>query len=262
MTTIDKRYFREYRQLLGFPNQNLAKDFFKAKDIVANVDFDYIDLLNNRLIDIIKRINSIVVSKIKIENVDVFCDETINTTFEKLKSNNIIPLLNNQGRRPEEVYFSWMRGYAISAFFTKTLSQIFEVSIENIVIIGDDNIGNIENFKRSPKADLQINLKNGQILMVEVQSGFQGVNDIKQHKVLEAKKIKREENISSLVIHFDLYNGQVAFVNIDEIEEDSMNWITRINLDEGVVYNIDQNYFIWNIRKTIPKFSNIDFHQN
>jgi len=42
------------------------------------------------------------------------------------------------------------------------------------------------------------------------------MNDIKQHKVLEAKKIKREEKISSMIIHFDLFNGQVAFVKIDE----------------------------------------------
>ncbi len=123
------------------------------------------------------------------------------------------------------------------------MSQIFDVDVENINLIGDDDLINIETFKRTPKADLQINLKNCEKIRIEVQSGFQGINDIKQHKVLEAKKIKREENISSLVIHFDLFNGQVAFIKLNEIEENSANWVTRPQMEGQYVLNIDQNYF-------------------
>lgn len=259
MTLIDTKYFKEYREKLGFTNQNGVKAFFAAKDIIPTVDYNYIDLLNDRLLEIVTKINDLVVGDIKVEDLDLFCDENIKTVFEKLKNHNIISRLNNQGRRPEEVYFSWMRGFVISSYFLNALSQVFEVDIENIDLIGDDDLVNIETFKRTPKADLQINLKNGEKVRIEVQSGFQGINDIKQHKVLEAKKIKREENISSMVIHFDLFNGQVAFVKIDEIDDDSVNWITRQQMEGQTVFNIDQNYFAWKLTENPPKYTDLSF---
>lgn len=259
MAMIDAKYFKEYREKLGFTNQNGIKAFFGAKDIVSTVDYGYIELLNQRLIQIVQKINLLVADEIKADNLDLFCHENITTVFEKLKRNNIIVKLNNQGRRPEEVYFSWMRGFVISSYFLKALSQIFDVDIENIDLIGDDDLINIETFKRTPKADLQINLQNGEKIRIEVQSGFQGINDIKQHKVIEAKKIKREENTASLVIHFDLFNGQVAFVKIDQIDDDNVNWITRQQMEGQTVFNIDQNYFAWKLTELPPKFSLMSF---
>jgi len=254
MTTIDTRYFKEYRDKLGFTNQAGVKTFFAGKDIIPAVDYNYINLYNNRLFDIIKKINNLVIDDIKVENIDNFCEENIITVFNKLKDNNIISKLNNQGRRPEEVYFSWMRGFVISSYFLKALSLIFDVEIEDIDLIGDDDLVNIDTFKRTPKADLQICLKDGKKIRIEVQSGFQGINDIKQHKVLEAKRIKREENISSMVIHFDLFNGQVAFVKIDDIEDDSVNWITRQQMEGQTVFNIEQNFFSWKLTEAPPKY--------
>ena len=257
MTAIDAKYFKEYREKLGFTNQGGIKAFFAAKDITPTVDYGYIDLLNTRLEEIVKKINQLVDKSIKIENSERFCDENIKRVFNKLKSHNILPRLNNQGRRPEEVYFSWMRGFVISSYFMNALQQIFEVDIKDITLIGDDDLENIEFFKRTPKADLQINLKNGEKIRIEVQSGFQGINDIKQHKVLEAGKIKRETGASSMVIHFDLFNGQVAFVKIDEINDDNINWITRQQMEGQTVFNIDQNYFVWKLMEKPPKYSDL-----
>ncbi|MCD5424902.1 MAG: hypothetical protein LRZ92_00395 [Methanosarcinaceae archaeon] len=96
----------------------------------------------------------------------------MSSVFEKLKENNIISKLNNQGRRPEQVYFSWMRGYIISNYFLKALSLVFEVDIKDIDLIGDDDLINIDTFKRTPKADLEVSLKNGQKIRLEIQSGF------------------------------------------------------------------------------------------
>lgn len=256
-TTIDLKYFKEYRERLGFTSQSVTKEYFSAKDITPTVDYNYIDLLNSRLFEIVAKINQLVVEDVKVQDINNFCEENINKVYLKMKSNNIIPKLNNQGRRPEEVYFSWMRGFVISSYFMTALSMIFDVDIERIDLIGDDDLKNIETFKRTPKADLQINLNNGVKLRVEVQSGFQGFNDIKQHKILEAKKIKREENISSLVIHFDLFNGQVAFVQADEIEDESVNWITRQQMEGQTVFNIDQNYFLWKLTEAPPKYINL-----
>lgn len=257
MPLIDIKYFKEYREKLGFSNQNDVKIFFAAKDIIPIVDYRYIKLLNGRLFEIIEKINCVVNSKIQIKNLNNFSKENIFNVFDKLKSNAIIPILTNQGRRPEEVYFSWMRGFVVSSYFLKALSLIFDIDVKHIDLIGDDDWANIETFKRTPKADLQINLRNGEKIRIEVQSGFQGTNDIKQHKVLEAKKIKREENISSLVIHFDIFNGQVAFIKIDSIEDNSVNWITRQQMEGQTVFNIDQNYFIWKLTELPPKFTDL-----
>jgi hypothetical protein len=132
---ITTQYFKDYRKELGFTNQGDVKKFFAAKDITPTVDYNYIELLNTRLVEIIKKLNSLVSNDINIINIDKFCTDNVELVFNKLKDNNIIQRLNNQGRRPEQVYFSWMRGYIISNYFLKALSKIFEVSLEDISLI-------------------------------------------------------------------------------------------------------------------------------
>jgi|TARA_B110000196_G_scaffold220900_1_gene189954 hypothetical protein len=251
---ITKEDFKNYRIQLGFTNQQSTKNFFAGKDITPTVDFNYIDLFNKRLEDVTWKINELSHNSFKIQSIDSFNKKNIYCVFSLLKENQIIPRLNNQGRRPEQVYFSWMRGYIISNYFLKALSIIFEVDVEDIALIGDDDLINIETFKRTPKADLEVNLKNGNKIRLEIQSGFQGINDIKQHKALEAKRLYLEKSISSLAIHFDLFNGQVAFVKLDDIEDDSINWITRQQMEGQTVFNIDQNYFVWKLTDEPPKF--------
>jgi hypothetical protein len=203
---IDSAYFREYRTKLGFSNQNALKDFLAGKDVKPVVDYSYIEEINKRLCEIITKINSVIPKEQKIQNVKDFCDEHIFGVYKKLKDNKILPLLTNQGRRPEQVYFSWMRGYVISNYFLKALSDIFGVNLEEIEIIGDDDFTNLETFKRTPTADLQIK-KGKENIRIEMQAGFQGINDIKQHKVLEAKRMFERDKTITLAIHFDIFNG-------------------------------------------------------
>ena len=257
--TITAEYFKQYRQKLGFGNQADVKSFFGAKDITPTVDLNYLKLLNKRLYEIVDRINSVVGNDAKFTNLDAFKKEHINRTFEIMRTNDILPILNNLGRRPEQVYFSWMRGYVVSNFFLKALGLVFEVDIENIDLIGDDDLKNIETFKKTPKADLEIHLDKKKKIRIEMQSGFTGINDIKQHKVLEAKRVFRDKGVHSLAIHIDLYNGQVAFVKLDEIEDGDVNWITRQQMEGQTVFNIDQNNFVWKITETPIKYKEIDF---
>lgn len=245
--TITSEYFQQYRQKLGFINQADAKYFFGAKDITPTVDLNYIKLLNTRLYNIIEKINSVVVKEIKIKNLSSFKKEHIDRVFKIMKKSNILPRLNNQGRRPEQVYFSWMRGFVISNYFLKALGLIFNVNTSSIDLIGDDDLRSVDTFKRTPKADLEIKLHRKEKVRIEIQSGFTGMNDIKQHKVLEAKRVFRDLGKHTIAIHFDLYNGQVAFIKLDEIKENSMNWITRQQMEGQTVFNIDQNYFVWKI---------------
>lgn len=254
---IDIKYFKEYRLKLGFSNQGDVKSFFCAKDIFPQIDYNYVLELNKRLFDIIIKINSVVVDDLKWNNLNDFYNKNVQLVFEQLRANEILQKLNNQGRRREEVYFSWMRGFVIAAYFTKAIAKLFHIDENSVSLIGDDDLNNIENFKRTPKADLELLLSDNKKIRVEVQSGFQGINDIKQHKVLEAKRIKQEEDISLIVVHFDLFNGQVALVKIDEIEDDSINWITRQQMEGQTVFNIDQNYFIWKLTEGIPSLDDL-----
>lgn len=253
---IDSAYFIEYRKKLGFNNQNELKDFLAGKNIKPIVDYSYIEEINKRLCEIIKKIDFIVPKEQKIDNINKFFKEHIIEVYKKLKNNKILPLLNNQGRRPEQVYFSWMRGYLISNYFLKSLSDIFGVNLEEIEIIGEDDFSNLETFKRTPTADLQIK-RDKEKIRIEVQAGFQGINDIKQHKVLEAKRIYEKDKTIPLAIHFDIFNGQVAFIKLNEIEDNSVNWITRQQMEGQTVFNIDQNYFIWKLTELPPKYENI-----
>lgn len=257
--TITAEYFRQYRQKLGFSNQADVKNFFGAKDITPTVDFNYIDLLNERLYDIVDRLNKVVVDEIKIDNLSFFKKQNIDRVFGILKKGNILPKLNNQRRRPEQVYFSWIQGYIISNYFSTAISIIFGVPVSSISLIGDDDLRNIKTFKRTAKADLEITLNKKEKVIIEIQSGFTGTNDIKQHKVLEAKKVFNESRKHTIAIHFDLYNGQVAFIKLDEIEDDNVNWITRQQMEGQTVFNIDQNYFIWKITEKPMKYREMSF---
>lgn len=256
--TITSEYFKEYQRKLGFSSQTKTKDFFGAKDIIPRVDLRYLNGLNNRLYGIVDKLDLVVADEIKLADSSLFKKENINDIFEALRNNNILSTLNNQGRRPEQVYFSWMRGFVASNFFLKALELIFEVNRADIVSIGDDDFRSAESFKRSPKADWEIRLSAKKKIRVEIQSGFTGMNDIKQHKVLEAKKIFRETGTHSVGIHFDLFNGQVAFVKLDEVE-DGENWITRSQMEGQLVFNISQNYFVWRIMEPPIKYGEIDF---
>ncbi|MFH1111616.1 MAG: restriction endonuclease [Patescibacteria group bacterium] len=257
--TITEEYFRQYRQKLGFTNQADVKNFFGAKDITPVVDLSYVKLLNGRLYEIVDKIEDTVADEIKIHSLPAFKKEYIDRPFKIIKQSGILSILNNLGRRPEQVYFSWMRGYVVSNFFLKALGLVFEVDTANIDLIGDDDLKNVETFKKTPKADLEIRLNGKKKVRVEMQSGFTGINDIKQHKVLEAKRVFRDEGIPSLAIHIDLYNGQVAFVKLDKIEDCDVNWITRQQMEGQTVFNIDQNHFVWKITESPIKYKEIDF---
>ena len=243
--------FKDYRNALGFGSQAKFREFLSAKDIVANIDFNYIELLNSRLCEIFCRLNSVYYKPCDIE---AFLQDKLFSAYSMLKNNQILNKLNNQGRRKEEVYFSWIRGYLILEYFKSAIADIFEVSPSVIQSIGEDDFSSLDTFKRTPKADLEIQNLNTK-WRIEVQSGFQGINDIKEHKVREARVVYADSHIQTLVIHFDIFNGQVAFVDISQIKDDDIHWITRQQMEGQSVLNIEQNYFKWLLINEPPKFS-------
>lgn len=231
--------FRKYRENLGYTNKTKFKNFLSAKDIVPDVDYEYIESLNNRLKEIFVTINLKYYSPC---DIDKFISEKLDESFDIIKNNSIIDKLNNQGRRKEEVYFNFMRGFLVVEYFKEFIATVFGVNVEEIQNIGDDDFTSCEKFKRTPKADLEFS-----DIRVEIQSGFQGINDIKQHKVIEAKRLYVEKRLKTFVMHFDIFNGQVAVVEIYDIADDDLNWITRQQMEGQSVFNIDQGYFIYSL---------------
>ena len=234
--------FAEYRSRLGFSSKKTFSDFMGAKDINPRIDFSYIERLNERLEEIFTKLNGVYYKPCNLES---FLEQKLRNTFNIIKAEGIMSILNNQGRRKEEVYFSWMRGHLVCEYFREEISYIFGVQPNFVLNIGEDDFRSIQTFRRTPRADLQIY----DLLRVEVQSGFQGVNDIKESKVREAQNLFRDKSITTLILHFDLFNGQVAYVDISRIEDSDINWITRQQMEGQSVFNIDQNHFKWLLHK-------------
>jgi len=239
--------FRSYRTALGYSNQNDAKNFLGGKDISPSIDYGYTLALVDRVHEIIVKINEIIDEDSRIKDINDFSTRHIYGSFEKIRRANLLHKLNNQGRRVEEVLFSWLKGYAITEYFLPSLKKIFGQEIKKI---GEDDLENIETFKRSARADLEVE-KNQMKLRLEIQAGFQGTNDIKEHKILEAKRIFKENNTRTIGIHFDIYNGQVAFLQLESMGEDS-NWVARKQMEGQMVLEIEPKYFKWKLNEKIP----------
>lgn len=257
---IPSKYFKEYREKLGFPNQSSAKEFLSGKDISPEIDFKYIDSLNERIAEIVKIINTTIHQSAQRKDIASFSEQHIISPYKIILAAGLLQRLNNQGRRPEEVLFSWLRGYAITEFFTPSIAKIFAVPITTVSPIGEDDLKKIETFKKSPKADLEL-APNGKKLRIEIQSGFQGINDIKEHKVREARKVREQNDIPTICIHFDLFNGQVAFIRLDAIKDNDIHWVTRQQMEGQSVFAIDQNYFRWQLLDPIPSFTETELAQ-
>ena len=244
---------KKYRKDLGYTNQTNLKAFFDSKDIIRDVDFDYICKLNKRLIEIIHSIDNAVIADIKPNDLDCFIDININKVYKYMLENNLIhKFSNNKQRQTERSYYDWSRGRIIANYFKKAMSIIFNVKEEKIKTIGLDNLDNPASFSKAPTADFEIKTKKNGIFRIEFQCGFQGVIDIKEHKVLEASRVYKNDNIRSLIIHVDLFNGCVAFVDISNIDEKNINWEYRQQFEGKKVFNINKKYFVWNLSEKPP----------
>ncbi|MEY2679635.1 MAG: hypothetical protein RLZZ160_713 [Actinomycetota bacterium] len=256
MTTDFITSSREFRRELGFTSQERLKEFYKASDIDRPVNLNYIDELNGRLTEIVRRIDGVVHNSIRQKDIDIFIQKNLEIPFSLILQNNLLPLMTNQGRTPENVYYNWMRGHLFSEYFKTAIALIFNIKENSIKNVGQDDFKTIETFKRAATADLEIESSKGTIRF-EMQSGFTGINDIKQHKWVEAVKHSQNQ-IITVVSHIDLFNGAVAFIRLDNIPENDLQWITRQQMEGQTVYNIDANKFTWKLNEKPPKFEDLD----
>ena len=205
-----KQERKNFGALLGCPTQGKTKSFLSAKDIKPRIDEAFLKELTTRCAIIFKRLNAAVHPGISHDDIEGFIKTKIHHTASKLAEGGLLDKLNNHGRRSERMAYNWLRGFAVLMFFMPTISKIFGVRIEDITFAGKDHELNFATFKKSPLADISI--KPG--LKVEIQAGFQNQNDLKKHKITEALKQFNKSSSRTILIHFDLFNGKAAFIDI------------------------------------------------
>lgn len=244
-------YEREFRKALGFTNQTRLKTYFKANDFII-INWEKIEKLNDRLKEICSKINSALHCSIKWDNIcDVTCK--IDSAYDIMRNNNIIPHFNNQGRNPEGVYYNWMRGYIICEMFIPVIALLFGVSVECVHHIGQDDLEKLDTFARAATADLEVRTTSGERIRIEIQAGYTGVNDIKQSKIEEALLRKHKERIDTYIFHFDIFNGKAAILNISNAEIASLRFHSAFEYTP--VLTIESEWFKWKLSEPLTTLS-------
>ena len=243
-----KQKRNNFGALLGCPTQGKAKAFLSAKDIKPRIDEAFLKELTTRCAMIFKRLNAAVHPGISHEDIEGFIKTNIHHTASRLSEAGLLDKLNNHGRRSECMAYNWLRGFAVLMFFRPTISKIFGVRIEDITFAGKDHELNVATFKKSPLADISI--KPG--LKVEIQAGFQNKNDLKKHKITEARKQFNESSSRTILIHFDLFNGKAAVIDITNLGKKRIKYEPRAAMEGKEVFEIPDSYFNWDLTKAIP----------
>lgn len=242
-------YERDFRKSLGFTNQETLKKYYKATDAVV-VNWDKIQFCNSRLSEICKKLNSVVHPCIRHEHISVL-EEKISLAYNIMRDNNIFPRLNNQGRTPDDVYYNWMRGYLVCEFFLPAIANLFNISLSDIQHIGEDDLSDISTFSRSATADLEI-ISRG--IRLEMQAGFTGTNDIKRSKIEEARN-RHQSGVITYIMHFDLFNGKVAIINISNVDASEIEYHKAFENTD--VLGIKSEWFRWKLACELPDIDDV-----
>lgn len=237
-----------WRKKLACLNQVRAKEFLSGSDIRPKLDSAFLNKLTTRCAEIFVKLNPAVHTSIAQSDISIFVASQILATTQKLKKAGLLPKLNNHGRRSECMAFNWLRGYATLMFFMPAIESMFSVRREDITFAGKDHELDANSFKKSPLADITI--RKGQ--RVEVQAGFQGKNDIKKHKIVQALEQSKHDQTTTILLHFDIFNGRAAVINISNLGNNNPNYIQRAGMEGKTVMEIPDAWFNWDLTMPIP----------
>lgn len=246
---------REWRKRMGFTSQSQCRDFLSGKVVLPGIDEEYLGSLNTHLGKLVEGLQAAVHPSCALPDGEIpaFLGENRDAVLVQLRANNLLPRLNNQGRRPEEVYFSWMRGHLVVRYFLRVITEMFHPLGEGIRAIGADDFSQASTFRRSATADLAVVGRDGALAArLEVQSGFTGINDLKRHKVVEARDIFERDAIRTYLVDFDLFNGLVAVLDLCDYSVDDDRWVQRQQMEGQWVLPLDFNWFAWRLLDPLP----------
>lgn len=254
---------KQYRSALGFTRQTDFKQYCKATDI-KSVNWELIEAYNERLIELFSKINAVICDDYKMTDEEFSAFKLQMTdAYTVLRDYRIIEdLFTNNGRTRESVYFNWMRGYLVALYFRKVVARVFSVDEDEIEQLGEDNLqsvkdnGNYFSFRKEALADLQITRLNYHI---EIQAGFTGENDIKKSKAADAQ-LRKAEGWDTYVLHFDLYNGELAVINITNLSSIADDrWIKNDRFEGVYTVKIPPEAFKWNLGDTLSNLGSLSF---
>ena len=192
---------KEYRKKLNFTNAGAFKDVLTAKDIKM-INWPLVEAYNERLVESYTKLNSTLPKQYTGSIKDL-----VETAYQAIKTNDILPTLNNHGRASESVYLAWMQGYMISHIFKPFIEQQLGVTLEQN---GADDLTKPETFGRKSDPDL---VDHNNKVFVEVQAGFKGGKvDIKRSKVKAPN-----QDYTYQIVCIDCFNGRICTVNAREL---------------------------------------------
>lgn len=215
---------KQFRRLLGFNSATTTKEFLTAKDIVR-INWDLVIIYNDRLLDIFQRLQNTL--PYKPQNLKPLVERA----YSVIRQHNILTRLNNHGRTPESVYYSWMQGYLSSAVFQPLIES--ELQCE-LVQNGADDLTKPETFARKSDPDL---VDHNRKIFVEIQAGFRGsAMDIKKSKV------KKPTDYEYYIASFDCFNGQYCILNTrDLLNLSESDWYSNPRWEGALCYTVPEN---------------------
>lgn len=215
---------KQFRKLLGFKSATTTKVFLTAKDIVK-INWELIESYNDRLLDIFDRLqNTLPYSQQNLRTV-------VQDAYSTIRQHDILTRLNNHGRTPESVYFSWMQGYLSAIVFQPLIESELQCQLEQN---GADDLSKPDTFARKSDPDLVDHRKK---LFVEIQSGFRGsAMDIKKSKV------KAPTEYEYYIASFDCFNGRYCVLNTrDLLNLSEDEWYVNPRWEGALCYTVPEN---------------------
>ena len=243
---------RAYRSAVGFTNQEKFRRYLKFTDEIP-IDWVRLAQSTTRVKDIFSKINPVLKKEVQIDLKEF--NDKIDNAYCEMRQNGLFHKLTNNGRNPVDVYYSWLRGYAVCEFFIKVIASIFDVPECQVKRVGKDDYTSIDVFKRTADADLEIEINDSLKYKLEVQSGFTGANDIKDSKVFKAINVKQTEQVDTYLIHFDIFNGRAALYCISKIDPSKYTWEDKFEASKTI--HIPDKAFRWCFEDEPQKYTEL-----
>lgn len=238
---------KSWRLLVGYSASKPFENFLKATDVKTNIDYDALIPYADRVRDILRLLNQNIHEDAKHADEVGLIESAVDRPAEFLRTNDLVRRFRNYGRAPSDVYFSWLRGYAIAEFLLPAMSALFEVAPDRIEKVGGDRLRSPDDFEQSATADYIVRPNSRQAWRIEIQSGFATLHDIKKHKFDEAQRVLSHDGQPSAVLHFDVLNGRVALVALHARGPSRSPWVVRRQFEGQQVVEIPESAFTWSV---------------
>lgn len=231
MNARDELEAKEYRVKMGFTTKREFAWYIQRKGVPPPpVSWTTIGEHAAELCDQLKRLNSHVLPPAFQRDegeLNNFLDSEIHSTIKNCKQRRVVEKMRNEKRTREDVFVNWLVGRAAAEFFKPAIAKYFSARADDIRSIGDDN-PDASTFRRTGKADFEVNAPIGGVVRVEVQAALQPVSDIKRHKVENAAKIwDGGSGVATYCFHFDLCRGRMSVVPLHLMDPEKTEWVWR-----------------------------------